>query len=121
VYCPLCKSEYRAGYERCSDCQTSLVHTREQAGATKVCLFWEGTGQTKFNGIVAILRDANVPTYARSRARAGGKRSFLSHVPIIGVFVRAAEAGQQLTWQVFVLEQDFPIADTLVRSGGGTL
>jgi hypothetical protein len=31
VYCPLCKAEYRAGFETCSDCQVSLVAAPKQA------------------------------------------------------------------------------------------
>jgi len=36
VYCPLCKAEYRAGFDRCSDCLVGLVSTLEQPKAANV-------------------------------------------------------------------------------------
>jgi len=40
MYCPLCKAEYRTGFDRCSDCLVGLVPTLEQAKATPVVLLW---------------------------------------------------------------------------------
>jgi hypothetical protein len=68
VYCPLRKAEYRSGFDRCSDCLAALVDSREEADAAKVNLLWEGISVSKFNEIVAGLRDANVPNYSRSGA-----------------------------------------------------
>lgn len=70
VFCPLCKADYRDGFDKCSDCSVGLVSTLEEAQAAKVVLLWEGTSQSKFREIVAALQDANVPNLARSGATA---------------------------------------------------
>jgi hypothetical protein len=115
VYCPLCKSEYRDGFYSCSDCHIALVGTREQADAVKVCLLWEGIGQSQFNDIAAMLGDANVPHLARSSARAERRRSVWFHVPIISSVMHAKEAYDQTGWQIFVMEADLANAQMLLR------
>jgi hypothetical protein len=69
VYCPLCKAEYRVGFDRCSDCLIGLVPTREAADTATVIPLWKGFQQSKFNDIVDALRSANVPVCARSGGR----------------------------------------------------
>ena len=110
MYCPLCKAEYRTGFDRCSDCLVALVHTREQAEAANVVLLWEGTSQSKFNELVGALRDANVPNLARSGARAETSQSVWRYIPIISLFTRLKEMQEQMSWQVFVLQSDRPKA-----------
>ena len=51
MYCPLCKAEYRDGFEQCSDCFVRLV-TQEQAVRTCVVMLWEGANVQKLNRIV---------------------------------------------------------------------
>jgi hypothetical protein len=115
VYCPLCKAEYRAGFDRCSDCLIGLVQTREQAEAAKVDLLWEGTRQSEFNDIVAALTDANIPTQARSGARSEkgfGFRSF----GIIGMVMGSKRFHDQMSWQIFVFESDYAKARGIVEN-----
>jgi hypothetical protein len=106
VYCPLCKAEYRAGFDRCSDCLGGLVATREQADSANVVLLWQGISQSKFNDIVATLRDANVPNLARSGARAEKSRPIWTYLPIVSHLMRVKEMHEQMSWQVFVLQSD---------------
>lgn len=106
MYCPICKAEYRDGFQKCSDCQTSLT-TRDEANAARTALLWQGTTTSRFDEIVGNLQDANVPHNAKSSATTEGPQSFWAHVPIIGRYVRTYE---QMTWQVRVLESDYPKA-----------
>lgn len=112
MYCPLCKAEYRAGPEKCSDCFVKLLETREQVDAVKVALLWEGTRQGQFNNIVDALREANIPNHAGSAARPD---MGLPLPGIFGLFRQASVARKQMSWQVFVLESDFPSAEEVVR------
>src|SRR5216684_6721319 len=107
MYCPLCKAEYRTGFDRCSDCLAGLVPTREQAETANVVLLWEGTSQSKFNDIVAALRDADVPNLARSGARAERGQSAWAYIPILSLFTRFKQLHEQMSWQVFVLQSDW--------------
>jgi hypothetical protein len=68
MYWPLCKAEYRDGFDRCSDYLTRLV-TLKEADAAKVVLLWKGTNVSKFDDIVGALRDAGIPNYSRSGAK----------------------------------------------------
>jgi hypothetical protein len=113
MYCPLCKAEYRAGFEQCSDCLARLVPSREQAEAANVILLWGGTRQSRFNKIVGALRDANIPNYARSGAESERKSSFWAHVPLIGLFIRDGEAYEAMSWKIFVMESDCANARTI--------
>lgn len=115
MYCPLCKAEYRTGFDRCSDCLIGLVPTREQAEATKAVLFWKGTSQSKLNDIVAALQDANVRHLARSCVNAE-PLPFWARLPIISLFTDMKRVHDQMSWEVLILESDFANAEALFRS-----
>ena len=108
-YCPICKAEYRAGFRQCSDCLADLVDTQGEAGAVKTVLLWEGLSLSKFDAIVAALRDANIPNRAKSAADPDKAYSF-------NPFVRMMAMKKQMSWQVFVLETDFAKARTSAQS-----
>ena len=110
MYCPLCKAEYRAGFDQCSDCHVGLVQTREHAEAASVLLLWKGTQQSRFNAIVGALRDANIPHYARSGAKPERKRPLWTYIGIIRLFFDIRETHDTLSWQIFVLESDYSAA-----------
>jgi hypothetical protein len=113
MYCPLCKAEYRTGFDKCSDCLTALVSTLEEANATSVVLLWKGTSQSKFNGIVDALRDANVPTLARSGASSEMRSdSIWNYIPVVSRYKRASD---QMTWEVSVLNSDYAKARGIVE------
>ena len=114
MYCPLCKAEYRAGFDRCSDCHVGLVATRELSEAAKVVLVWEGSNNSLFNDIVAALGDANVPNYARSGAKS--ERTVWDLVPYVGFFRKAQRMHEQNMWRVFVFETDYPKAQQIIKS-----
>jgi hypothetical protein len=115
MYCPLCKAEYRAGFDRCSDCLAGLVSTLEQAKAANVVLLWKGTSQSKFGDRVGALRDANVPCLARSAASAESNRPWWSYIPVVSAFARFKELQEQMSWQVFVLESDHARARAIIE------
>jgi hypothetical protein len=106
MYCPLCKAEYRDGFDQCSDCRAKLL-TREEAEAAKVALLWKGTSAAKFDEIVAALRDANIPNHSRSGARSEEYKPFFR----ISAFLQLRK---QMSWEVSVLESDFVKARELV-------
>lgn len=110
MYCPLCKAEYRAGFDHCSGCLVGLVQTREQAEAASVLLLWKGTQQSRFNAIVGALRDANIPHYAKSGAEPERKRPVWAYIGIIRLFFETKEAYDTMSWQIFVLESDYSAA-----------
>ena len=51
MHCPLCKAQYKAGYDLCGDCDADLVFTKEQADAEDVVLFLESANLTGVGGI----------------------------------------------------------------------
>jgi hypothetical protein len=113
MFCPLCKAEYREGFERCSDCKINLVSTYEEAQAVKVVQLWEGASVSKLNAIVGFLVDAKIPNLAESSAspnRPGPWWSKIGVFAIFGLFVRIGGASQSLTWKVHVLEPDYVAA-----------
>jgi hypothetical protein len=114
MYCPLCKAEYRTGFDRCSDCLVGLVPTLEQAKASPVVLLWKGTSQSKFNDIVEALRDANVPALARSGVTEARRRSAWDYIPILSLFARYKRMYDQMTWEVSVLNSDYAKARGIV-------
>lgn len=102
MYCPLCKAEYRDGFDRCSDCLAGLV-TREEAGAANALLLWKGTNVAKFDDIVSALRDAGIPNYSRSGAKSEDYKPFFE-IPYISAMIRMK---RQMSWEVSVLESDY--------------
>ena len=115
MFCPLCKSEYRAGAEKCSDCFVPLVPTFEAAKATNVVLLWKGLGQSKFTAIVGALADAKIPNHAVSGAQEEQNQSFWMHVGIIGHFLRTKQGYSNMSWKVYVLESDLPRAQVTIE------
>lgn len=113
MYCPLCKAEYRAGSDHCSDCLVGLVQTFEQAKAVNVLLLWNGTRQSRFNDLAGALRDANIPHYAKSGAEPDTKRNPWAHV---GFYFRLSRAYNNLSWQIFVLESDYSSAKEVMEN-----
>lgn len=110
MYCPLCKAEYRAGFDCCSDCLIGLVHTREEAEASSVALLWKGVRRSTLKSIVDALKDANVPVRTRSGERGEG-RPFLGVLGFFFPSIRAVSVaerlGEQMSWEILVLESDF--------------
>lgn len=106
-YCPICKSEYRAGFGRCCHCLASLVDSSSEADAARVVLLWEGLSRQKFEAIVAALRGANIPSQARCGADAEKARG--------NPIARMADmkTTKHASWQVSVLEGDYERAQSV--------
>jgi hypothetical protein len=98
MHCPLCKAEYRAGYDLCRGCDADLVFTKEQADVEDVVLFLESANLTGIGELADALKEANVPNYSRC---GDGK----AKAPLIRLFAQAKAAKEQ-SWQIFVLESD---------------
>src|SRR5689334_18897705 len=98
MYCPLCKAQYRVGYDLCRGCDADLVFTKEQADAEDVVLFLESANLTEVGELADALKAANVPNYSRfEKAKA--------NAPLIGLFANTTAAKEQF-WQIFVLDSD---------------
>lgn len=111
LYCPICKTEYRPGFRQCPDCLADLVGSLKEAEATKAILLWEGISLSKFDAIVAALRDANVPNRAKS-----GTDPETAYQPFSTPFARIMRFKKQMSWQVFVLETDYEKARNAAQS-----
>lgn len=73
MFCPICKSEYRDGYTRCTDCDADLIPNLPSSKGESPELFaklvWSGADPFKFAGIKAVLEEAKIPfTVATSRS-----------------------------------------------------
>jgi len=110
-YCPICKAEYRAGFRQCSDCFADLVDSLRDAEAARVILLWEGISLSKFDAIVAALREANIPNRAKS-----GADPETAYQPFSNPIARMMTFKKQMSWQVFVLEPDYQKARNVAQS-----
>jgi hypothetical protein len=82
MFCPLCQSEYREGFNSCSDCKIELVTSFKQAQESSVRL-WSGPNQRVLDrilekldreGILAHYKvplDADDPGFSWSRLLSG--------------------------------------------------
>ncbi len=73
MICPKCKTEYRAGFTKCADCDVDLVDrldsSSEQAGPSKhdrPALAWRGDDPVVFSAVLAALGDEEIPNYEMS-------------------------------------------------------
>jgi hypothetical protein len=110
-YCPICKAEYRAGFRQCSDCLADLVDSLKEADAAKAILLWEGISLSKFDAIVAALKDADIPNRAKS-----GADPDTAYQPFSNPIARMMKFKKQMSWQVFVLEADYERARIAAQS-----
>ncbi len=90
MFCPLCKTEYREGFTRCSDCGLDLVASLDlpEVRENPAILFWIGGEEKVFDLLVAALRDAEIPCAAKSQPR-----SFLARrlLPDASISVRKSD------------------------------
>jgi hypothetical protein len=73
MYCPNCRTEYRPGFTRCSDCLVNLVHelpVEEQAekqcaplwpDAESLSELWRGEDSVLHERLLAELKPAGIP------------------------------------------------------------
>lgn len=118
MYCPLCKAEYRAGFERCSDCNASLVQIIEEAQAATLVRLWKGTRASEFNAVVGALGDAGIPNRAESGAslnRGGSWRLYLDVFLIFRLLGWISGKNQTTSCKVFVLKSDYSTAKAILE------
>jgi hypothetical protein len=66
MFCPNCKSEYRAGFTECSDCGAELVPKLEgesDPSGQDLALAWRGSDPSGFSAATAALQDAGISSY----------------------------------------------------------
>jgi hypothetical protein len=74
-FCPLCLSEFRPGFDRCSDCRVQLVATRAEAMASS-SLLWQGDREETLDLILRVLDAVEIPAYQRERSLRPAIRAF---------------------------------------------
>jgi hypothetical protein len=66
MFCPVCKSEYRQGFTKCSDCGVDLVeHLPDDSGGSRssdLAVAWRGSDPSAYSAALAALQDAEIPT-----------------------------------------------------------
>lgn len=74
MFCPKCKTEYRASFSRCSDCGAQLVERLEAPVSTNPPrnpggpeLLWTGTAPAVRGAILNGLDDADIPHHENTR------------------------------------------------------
>jgi hypothetical protein len=94
MHCPLCKTQYRPGYDLCRDCDADLVSGKE-ADAEAVVLF-QSANPRHIAELAEALKRANVPNH--SRLGVGTERARWAGSPLAGLFAkeRTAALGQIL-------------------------
>jgi hypothetical protein len=95
MFCPNCKTEYRAGFSTCSDCGAALVETLESKKAERTAkntagpeLLWTGTNAALRSAIVSELDDAEIPHHESKREV--GPLPGLSQ-PVYAIFIPAQQ------------------------------
>jgi hypothetical protein len=96
MFCPVCRLEYRPGFNVCSDCNVNLVAslppvaTAQPDPADRAVSAWSGNDPVAFSAIVAALDAADIPRHPLS-----SHDQYATAVPSIGplyrVLVRAGD------------------------------
>lgn len=70
MFCPVCGVEYRAGFERCSDCDVALVPELAQTNSAEVeegpsgaTLVWYGNEERRYAQALSTLERAGIPAF----------------------------------------------------------
>lgn len=110
MFCPLCKSEYRAGVTTCGDCKTPLVATSEDAQKIPTSTLWEGRDQKRFGDISAVLEDAGIPflTETQTEPVEMGREALIGILKVVfwklGAF--RTRKSDLMGWRIKVLQSD---------------
>ena len=65
MFCPSCKSEYRTGFTRCSDCDVDLVESLVIDDELERQSVWKGNSQADCVDACKELREADIPYNVR--------------------------------------------------------
>lgn len=108
MYCPLCKSGFRDGFTRCSDCHIPLVTSEGEAAQTAVDCLWKGDNRSRCDQILDALIAANIPCQS--------KESLKKHPwPWISILLwRFIRPRPTFELQIWVLGSDFSRAQAAV-------
>lgn len=68
MFCPKCRTEYRAGFTMCSDCGTTLVAqlSAEPSEYVELVTVYMGTNQSDLLIAKSLLEDAGIDYFAKN-------------------------------------------------------
>jgi hypothetical protein len=73
MFCPQCKSEFRQGFSRCSDCDVDLVaelpKPQDDASLSKLRNVWSGNNQERCGDLCKEFNAAGIPFNVDQRRR----------------------------------------------------
>lgn len=93
MYCPICRSEYREGFKRCSDCDTNLVDDLPLAPVPE------------YENLVTVFEgESNNAALARAAVEGAGIESWIQDGEVHGLFPTLGAT------EVLVREEDEPKA-----------
>lgn len=101
MFCPLCKAEYRDGFDQCSDCRLRLVATKEEAERQTVTPVWRG-GKSELESVLSALQQAGIPSIFRERLNVG----FAVRSSLLGLAVGRRNDPNDTEFEVQVLGGD---------------
>ena len=108
MFCPICRAEYRAGFETCSDCQVALVDELppevEQQYEDMIVIL-ETANEVEILRAKTVLESAGIPFIARNdqlqdlfaAGRLGGFNPVIGPVQFLVAAERAQEAQRLIT------------------------
>lgn len=109
MFCPLCKSEFRDGFSKCSDCQIALVSSRAEAEGVATDLAWKGDNRERCNRVLDTLTDAGIPFHSKELLKKQ-PRPWLSF--LLFRFMTPPPTFELAVW---VLDKDFARAEAAIR------
>jgi hypothetical protein len=105
MFCPQCKTEFRNGITRCSDCDIELVDAEPKAPSDdsppegNLLLLWSGDNLALHASLLEELKAAGIPYFSRPvgnySLRAFPNRFPVSGVPLFGFEVSVLSSDSQ--------------------------
>jgi hypothetical protein len=110
MFCPLCKSEFRDGFNKCSDCQIALISSRAEAAGVATDLAWKGDNRERCNRVLDTLTDAGIPFHSKEELLKKQPWPWFSF--LLFRFMTPRPTFELAVW---VLDKDFARAEAAIR------
>jgi Putative prokaryotic signal transducing protein len=94
MYCPECRSEYRAEFTRCAACDVALVDELPIANAEELRNVFESADASRLTVVESVLRDAGIDFLVKNGALASMVPGASFSVGAVQVWVRAEDEAE---------------------------